>query len=146
MSEFNQGAYDAFLSSIADLTSRDLVRKKLRKFYMEANMIKMPERLMGAYNGGDYAGGGGAVGFSRINDYIYKINDNVGVPIKVSHPQYMHLVDLHTRTHIRQLSDIERTLVSHVVETHYAMRELEEQHEMAEDIERLLSKHGWVRE
>lgn len=134
MSEFNQGAYDAFLSSIADLTSRDLVRKKLRKFYMDA------------YNGGDYAGGGGAVGFSRINDYIYKINDNVGVPIKVSHPQYMHLVDLHTRTHIRQLSDIERTLVSHVVETHYAMRELEEQHELAEDIEILLSKHGWVRE
>ena len=35
MSEFNQGAYDAFLSSIADLTSRDLVRKKLRKFYMD---------------------------------------------------------------------------------------------------------------
>ena len=69
-------------------------------------MIKMPERLMDAYNGGDYAGGGGAVGFSRINDYIYKINDNVGVPIKVSHPQYMHLVDLHTRTHIRQLSDL----------------------------------------
>ena len=30
MSEFNQGAYDAFLTSIADLTSRDLVRKKLR--------------------------------------------------------------------------------------------------------------------
>ena len=99
----------------------------------------------GAYNGGDYVGGG-AVGFSRINDYIYKINDDVGVPIKVSHPQYMHLVDLYTRTHIRQLSDIERTLVSHVVETHYAMRELEEQHEPAEDIERLLSKHGWVRE
>ena len=137
MSEFNQGAYAAFLSSIADLTSRDLVRKKLRKF---------SERLMDAYNGGDYAGGGGAVGFSRINDYIYKINDDVGVPIKVSHPQYMYLVDLHTRTHIRQLSDIERTLVSHVVETHYAMRELEEQHELAEDIERLLSKHGWVRE
>ena len=68
-------------------------------------MIKMPERLMDAYNGGDYAGGGGAVGFSRINDYIYKINDDVGVPIKVSHPQYMYLVDLHTRTHIRQLSD-----------------------------------------
>ena len=110
-------------------------------------MIKMPERLMDAYNGRDYAGGGGgAVGFSRINDYIYKINDDVGVPIKVSHPQYMHLVDLHTRTHIRQLSDIERTLVSHVVETHYAMRELEEQHELAEDIENLLSKHGWVRE
>ena len=35
MNEFNQGAYDAFLSSIADLTSRDLVRKKLRKFYMD---------------------------------------------------------------------------------------------------------------
>ena len=50
MSEFNQGAYAAFLSSIADLTSRDLVRKKLRKFYMETNMIKMPERLMDAYN------------------------------------------------------------------------------------------------
>jgi len=96
MSEFNQGAYDAFLSSIADLTSRDLARKKLRKSYMETNMIKMPERLMDAYNGGDYVGGG-AVGFSRINDYIYKINDDVGVPIKVSHPQYMHLVDLHTR-------------------------------------------------
>ena len=60
-------------------------------------MIKMPERLMDAYNGGDYAGGGGAVGFSRINDYIYKINDDVGVPIKVSHPQYMHLVDAGTR-------------------------------------------------
>ena len=74
-------------------------------------MIKMPERLMGAYNGGDYAGGGGAVGFSRINDYIYKINDNVGVPIKVSHPQYMHLVDLHTRTHIRQLSDVSRLIL-----------------------------------
>lgn len=42
---------------------------------METNMIKMPERLMDAYNGGDYAGGG-AVGFSRINDYIYKINDD----------------------------------------------------------------------
>ena len=26
MSEFNQGAYDAFLSSIADLTSRDLAQ------------------------------------------------------------------------------------------------------------------------
>ena len=35
MSEFNQGAYAAFLSSIADLTSRDLVRNKLRKFYMD---------------------------------------------------------------------------------------------------------------
>ena len=108
-------------------------------------MIKMPEHLMDAYNGGDYVGGG-AVGFSRINDYIYKINDDVGVPIKVSHPQYMHLVDLHTRTDIRQLSDIERTLVSHVVETHYAMRELEEQHALMEGIENLLYMHGWVRE
>ena len=125
--------------------SRDLARKKLRKSYMETNMIKMPERLMDAYNGGDYAGGGGAVGFSRINDYIYKINDNVGVPIKVSHPQYMHLVDLHTRTDIRQLSDIERTLVSHVVEMHYAMQELEEQHALMEGIENLLYMHGWER-
>ena len=108
-------------------------------------VIAVPD--MHKVDGRDYAGGGGgAVGFSRINDYIYKINDDVGVPIKVSHPQYMHLVDLHTRTHIRQLSDIERTLVSHVVETHYALRELEEQHELAEDIENLLSKHGWVRE
>lgn len=59
----------------------------------------MSEFNQGAYNGVDYVGGS-AVGFSRINDYIYKINDDVGVPIKVSHPQYMHLVDLHTRTHI----------------------------------------------
>ena len=105
----------------------------------------MSEFNQGAYNGVDYAGGGDAVGFSRINDYIYKINDNVGVPIKVSHPQYMHLVDLHTRTHIRQLSDIERTLVSHVVETHYAMQELEEQHALMEGIENLLYMHGWER-
>ena len=99
------------------------------------------EEQCGLHLVGDYRGY-----VSRINVYIYKINDDVGVPIKVSHPQYMHLVDLHTRTDIRQLSDIERTLVSHVVEMHYAMQELEEQHELAEDIERLLSKHGWVRE
>ena len=72
----------------------------------------MSEFNQGAYNGWDYAGGG-AVGFSRINDYIYKINDNVGVPIKVSHPQYMHLVDLHTRTHNRRLdtADVSRLIL-----------------------------------
>ena len=74
----------------------------------------MSEFNQGAYNGGDYVGGG-AVGFSRINDYIYKINDDVGVPIKVSHPQYMHLVDLHTRTHIRQLSDLDTADVSRLI-------------------------------
>lgn len=40
----------------------------------------------------------------------------------------------------------EQVAVIAVPDMHYAMQELEEQHELAEDIERLLSKHGWVRE